>query len=294
MSTRSLVILAMLSLPGLAPACHTEKSGEPTPAAAALESAPPPPPTQPSQPAGPLPDESPRFTWKPPLSVPIEESGSLKGRKVVSRYWLDVCPTKDGNLQLSRRDLQLISVNGRPAPQKLTEIVDDGGAEGVSDMTVDHAGRFVYTNPTIDWRLGNLWEGWVGIWLQIDPKGGNPQEVATQEIGNGARTLISYRGKVGDHFAFEAHRDLNKDEVWQMTKEQMIRSGLQDYQVAKLTRSAQQTLNVETDWPELRPWFAHARRTIVFASAGDEKQFVEEREYRFDWNASKKEKAKCP
>jgi hypothetical protein len=285
---------AAIVLPLAMAACHSDKTedSDPPGQAAALRSSPLPPPTA-SAPLAPMPDERPRFAWHAPLSVSIDETGGFKGRQIRSRYWLDACPAKDGAMLMTRRDLQLVAINNAPPPAKLAAKID-GAAEGLPDFTVDRAGEYVVVGDQVpNWQLADLWHGWVELWLHIDPKAGNPQEVSTKNIGDGARTTISYKGWVKDRVArFEARRDLTKDEVWQLTKDRMLRAGLQDYQVAKITRSAEETMDVETEWPALRPRFAHSKKTVLFSQGADEREFIEEREYRFDWNSG--EKARCP
>jgi hypothetical protein len=227
------------------------------------------------------------------MSAAVEETGDAQGRRIVSRYWMDVCPDVDGMLSLVRRDLELATING-VVPSDLVKKAQAADA-GLPLMTVDHDGAFVKEDPSNAWRLADLWHGWVEVWLHVDPKRGNPQEISVQNVGDGTRILVSYRALTGDHHArFEARRELDKDEVWQMTKDEMLRAGISDVQVLKMTRGAEEKMEVETDWPEVRPWFAHSRRTVHFAEGFNERELVEDRQYRFDWHADAGDRPKCP
>ena len=224
------------------------------------------------------------------MSAAVDETGMTQGRSVRSRYWMDVCPSSEGALRIVRRDLQLVAINGVAPSPEMTEKLKNADAD-MPDWIVDPSGAFVEDNPWSAWRLADLWQGWVELWLHVDPKRGSPQEVSSPNIANGVATLVTYTGLTDDHRArFEGRRRLSKDEVWQMIKDSMLKRGISDVQAAKMTRDAEETVEIETDWPAVRPWSVHSKRTVHFVND----EYVEDRQQRFDWRAPKDGRPTCP
>jgi hypothetical protein len=280
------VRIALIAALTVAVACRSDKAPEPSAAPAATSQSLP-------APRPPMPDEPPRFGWQTPLSVPVDDLGEDHGRQIRTRYRLDVCPNADGTLSLTRRELKIVTINGVAPSIEVAKKAE--AAVDLPPMTVDHRGAFIKDEAWVAWRLADLWQNWVELWLHVDPKRGNPQDVSEQNIGDGARTVVTFTGLTDDHRArFEARRDLSKNEVWQMTKDVMLKRGLTDVEVAKMTKAAHEEMDVETDWPELRPWYAHSRKTVQFSKEGAEHDLIEDRQYRFDWHASGREKPTCP
>jgi hypothetical protein len=265
-------------------ACRTEKAPEPATVAVAA---------RPPAPSASLPPDPPRFAWRAPLAVPVEETGNSAGRQITTRYWLDLCPARDGAIAIARRGLEIVSINGVAPPADVVKKAHDV-EEPLAAMVVDHAGTFLPQDDRTAWRTGDQWQGWVELWLHIDPSRGSPQDVSAKNIADGQPVTVSYGGLSDQHRPrFEARRRLSKDEVWELTKLTMMQAAISDVDLAKNTVDAEEIVSVETDWPEVRPWSASSRKRVRYRSGGGERLYAEDRQYRFDWRSSFQQKPSC-
>jgi hypothetical protein len=311
-----IVVPALASF--LSGACRSDKAPEPAPAPVAATATTDPPA---------LPTQSARFVWHPPLSVPVVEKVESSGPRLELRYWLDVCPGKGGTLLVSHRGLKVAAVDDVPASDPgLAQVAEraEAAAAALPTMVVDRSGAFVDATgfremmdrltasyPRQDFSslkqllasgdaavvfkpaLASRWQTWIDLWLRFDPTRGRSQEIASDDAPGGSTTLISYKGLTAEHrVRLAATRVFSEDEV-----RQLARLGGTDLAAGNGIASPPQAevlSEVETDWPDVRPWWAHTRKTMRGAAGGKEIRIVEDRQYRFDWHTPVLGQPSCP
>jgi hypothetical protein len=318
--------------------CESKRVPEPTPAPApapvpvASASAPgsasaaTPSDSASSEPSS-LPKGSPRFSWKAPLSVSVEEDVDQQGQHMQFAYHLDVCPGDAGTVLVSHRGVTVTQVNGVPTAGKertaeLRQI--EAAASALPTMIIDRSGAFVrgtgyaemikraatvfpgeefadlrafmasgQAPAILDVTLAQLWQSWVGVWLRFDPAHGASQEATDRDAGPGAsRISMSYGGLTPEgHVKLAAHRVPTKDELLRLAG---ATGSMDPAQAASISQAAVLDWNTETEWPDIRPARARSRRSATMTVQGKEQTVAEDHVYRFDWRPGEANKPQCP
>ena len=265
---------------------------------------------------------SPRFSWKAPLSVAVEEDIDQQGQHMQFAYHLDVCPGEGATLLVSHRGVTVTQVNGVPTAGKeptaeLRQI--EAAASTLPTMVVQRSGAFLHgagypemiqhatstfggpefaelrkflasgqAPPILDATLAQLWQTWVGVWLRFDPAHGASQDVSELGAAPGASVIsMSYGGLTPDHrVRLAAHRVPTRDELAKLAG---VTTGVDAGDEAAVL-----DWNVETDWPDVRPWRARSRRVATMTVQGKERSVTDDHLYRFDWRPSEANRPRCP
>jgi len=329
----------LLALLACGAGCESRKVPEPTPSTPTTTTPPTPPPgpavsasasrsgssPAPSDAAAdtpqadPLPAGSPRFVWKVPLSVGVEEDVEQAGQQMRFAYHLDVCPGEGGNVLVSHRGVTVTQLNGVPVtgkdrPPRLKQI--EAAASNLPTMVVDHSGAFLHGTgypelikhatttfpgpefaelreflasgqapPILDATLRQLWQAWVGVWLRFDPTRGASQDVSDADP-KASVISMSYGGLTPEHrVKLAAHRVPTQDELAKLAG---VAGGADAGDQAAVL-----DWNVETDWPDVRPWRARSRRIATATVQGKEQRITDDHLYRFDWQPSAANKPRC-
>jgi hypothetical protein len=303
-----------------APACRSEKAPEPAPAPATVAS---------SAAPVPLPTQPPRFAWQPPLSALVDETAQQQGQRLQLRYWLDVCPGQSATLLVNHRDLRVTAVNevstSDPQVARQAESIE-ASASALPTMVIDRRSgalvaatgltemmdRLSQTYPRQDFsslrrsvtsggaalifkpELASRWQSWVDLWLRFDPSRGPSQEITGDDARGGSTTLVSYKGGTTDkRVRFVATRLFSESELRQIGEFIAGKTGVADLDLDGGQRSAEVLSEVETDWPDVRPRWAHTRKTMRATAEGKVVRLVEDREYRFDWGVAAHGEPRC-
>jgi hypothetical protein len=124
------------------------------------------------------------------------------------------------------------------------------------------------------------WRSWVELWLVYDPKHGNPQDLnGSNEAGS---ITVSYDGiDEQGHAHLSARSSIGGEQARRFGAElQSTNPGLAGSAVEVHT-----LIDVETDWPALRPWRVRTSESVEFSTAA-RNVVAESSEYRFDWGAA--------
>ena len=268
------------------------------------------------------------FAWPMSVSVPVQET-SVKGKsKAELVYRLEVCPADAGSFAISHRDVQFVSLDGRPGDDPsvaplirqiapllaaIPELVvrDDGRYQGVQgwDKVLDELEKAV-PNPVRtglkllrdDQRfrelasraVGHRWRTWVETWLEFDPsKGARQTKTLPVQLGSKpidvSVEMTSKPGEVDGVLVLSATSRAEGAKAREMLTELLGVVGVGDLDPNEVEVVLIQ--DVETEWPSLRPRRAHYRKEIVISHEGKRRERVEDREYTFDWAAA--EPARC-
>jgi hypothetical protein len=271
-----------------------------------------------------LPSQSPRFAWKAPLSVPVEEEVAKSGQRVSLRYRIDVCPGKGGLLRVDHRDMRIARVNDVPMNQDTAgveqleatlaamptilvnakgDFVDATGYTKMLDRLASaypkqdfSAVRRVLATPngaaTFKQELANRWQVWIEAWLAFDPQRGSPQQGSDADGTTPLTFRYDGRSSV-DRVRLSARRSLPDDEAKALLSNMGKAMGVSDLDLGSAVSEVTFSLQVETDWPELRPWAATSRTAMRMRVKGEERQLTEQHEYRFNWAAATSEPSRC-
>ncbi len=268
-----------------------------------------------------LPKGPPRFAWKPPLAVAVDEDIDQEGRRLHFAYHLDVCAGPGGTVLVSHRDVALTQMNGAPTAGQVstpelkqieaatsalpTMVIDRSGTflrgtgypEMIKRVTASFPGqdfaelrRFLSSGRApamLDLTMQQLWQSWVGVWLRFDPARGPAQQATDADAGpNSSRTDMRYGGLTPEsHVRLFAHRVPTHDELVKLAG--ATGSSAPGDETAVLDWS------VESDWPDVRPWKVRARRSATTKVKGKEQTAVEDHLYQFNWEPQAAGKAQC-
>jgi hypothetical protein len=241
-------------------------------------------------------------------------------------YHLDVCPGPGGTELVSHRGVTVTQVDGVPTSKEKTPELRqiEAAASSLPTMVVDRSGVFLrgtgYAEmikraatafpgeefaglrdfmasgraPAIlDVTLAQLWQAWVGVWLRFDPAHGATQSASDLDAGPGASPIaMSYVGAGPDHrVRLAAHRVPTHEELLRLAG---ATGAMDPAQAANVSQAAVLDWDVETEWPEIRPWHARSRRSATMTVQGKEQTVAEDHVYRFDWRPSEANKPQCP
>jgi hypothetical protein len=236
------------------------------------------------------------------------------GTKVALRYAVDVCPAPDDRLLIETRGLRVIRVNDQPPSEPASSAFRQVEVTSVVPaMVVGRSGAFLDTANTSEMldRVAALhpgqdismlrtaqqggyfkglaasrWRTWVELWLAFDPKLGNPQNIQGPDRGG---FTVTFEGLgEGRRAHFTARNSITGERA--RTFGDSVRASNPD--IAAPVRDVRSALEVETEWPELRPWRVHTSEVVRFVS-DTQKVLAEEHEYRFDWNPVDEGAADC-
>jgi hypothetical protein len=277
-------------------------------------------------PDGGLPLGLPRFAWRGPLSIQVDEKAEQQGHRVRFSYLLDVCPGPAKTTLVTHRDLHVTEIEGTPTtgpnPPKEARAVE-AAASTLPTLVVDPLGNFErgsgypemlrrlaanfpgedFTElrklidsgqaaSILDATLGDLWQGWVSAWLHFDPAKGATQEVALdKDSGAGvSRPRLGFDGFTPDHHVrLHARLVPSRAELEQMAAGAGATGGGEN-----AIRGAELVWSVETDWPEVRPYKAHSQRRALIHAKGKDTPALEDHEYTFVWPEKGAKPPKCP
>lgn len=268
---------------------------------------------------------APRFAWRGPLSVRVDEKAVQDGHRVSFTYALDVCPGAGGKTLVTHRDLHVTELEGSPVtgsnpPSEVRTV--EAAASTLPTMVIDAYGNFErgsgypemlkrlaasfpgedFTSlrqlidsgqaaSILDTSLGQLWQGWVNAWLHFDPAHGPEQELVINADGGGegSRPKLGFDGFTPDHHArLHARLVPSRTEIEQLAASRGASGGNGDG-----VRGAELVWAVETDWPEIRPYKAHSQRRAIVHARGKDTPAMEDHEYTFEWPAKGAKPPKC-
>ncbi|MDI1444330.1 hypothetical protein [Polyangium sp. 6x1] len=273
------------------------------------------------------------FGWKVPCRVPVEQLSDKKGTTARLRYMLSVKPGADGNLDLTFSDFQFLELNGQditgPELQKqlapalaMTSAMPslivsrEGeylGVRGLDEMIerilampsfnkdpkiapkVAAMMRSPAIKASLEAKMGDYWNGWVGAWngLSLAP-GASREDDDSIEVGD---EEIPTRVRVENHGPVDGAKKLVRLSLVSTMSGTSASAGL-----AAFTRSLMRgagtdlsknlnvervnrviTLDVETDPATLRPRRARYVMELEMMVNGQMSASRETREERFDW-----------
>jgi hypothetical protein len=291
---------------------------------AAPESAPigpsPGPTTEPAD----LPKETPRFAWRGPLSVHVDEQVEKQETALRLTYTLDVCPGDDGMTLVTHRNVRVsevggVSVGANP-PADIRAI--EAASSALPTMVIDAHGQFkrgtgysdtlkrlVESYPgedfsvmrqaggtrkaaaILDATLSTLWQGWVSAWLLFDPSRGASQDhsAATATTGGTGSTVV-FDGFTADHHAkLHSRYVLSRAEM-----DQLAKAFAKDGIAPDAFQAVEIQGGIETDWPEIRPYHTRTERRILLRDQGRDFRASEVHDYTFTWPPAGTEAPTCP
>jgi hypothetical protein len=258
--------------------------------------------------------------------VRVDEKTEQQGHRIRFDYLLDVCPGREGTMLITHRDLHVTELEGAPTtgPNPPNEVKTvEAAASTLPTMVIDPSGNFErgsgypemlkrlsasfpgedFTTlrqliddgkaaSILDSTLAQLWQGWVGAWLHFDPARG-----ATQEILGGAdgglrdgHPKLYFDGFTRDHnVKLHARLVPSRVELDQLAANAGAAGGPGDG-----ISGAELVWNVETEWPNLRPWRAHSERHALIHAQGKDTRMSEEHDYVFAWPAEGAKPPRCP
>ncbi len=259
----------------------------------------------------------PHFSWKAPRSIPVQEDIEKQGQKQQVQFVLDVCPATDGTLLVTQRDLHLTLVGGVPTASALSpaerQQVEIAASE-LPTMIVDRAGSFVgvtgidemvarlaravpgldlsalrsgvgsaATRTALQGELATRWLDWVGLWQAYDPSQGASQAVTVDGGAASTATTIDLKGSSDGRVKLRAHRSLTASDLGDLVQALGPLLGDAGVDMNQVLRGGDSVMDVDTEWPELRPRHAHMRTSIRFVLAGQEQTMIEDHTFLFDW-----------
>jgi hypothetical protein len=257
--------------------------------------------------------------------VPVEEDLEQTGDRVTFTYRLDVCPASEGMLRIAHRDFHVTQINGQTATdavpaqdlhriQSLTSLrpvmfIDHAGTLVAVGKVVEMIDRIASAYPDVDFSamrrlvvegsavdyfkqmMETIWLRWVEGWMQVDPSRGSEQELSPSP--DVTPSLIKYLGSTSEHRArFSSLRVLSPREASQFTGT-IFRALLPDLDADAAMDHVTTLVEVETDWPGVRPWVARQHNKVHFSYAGTEQTMVMDVRTRFDWRAANAKDVKC-
>ena len=273
------------------------------------------------------------FAWKTPLAVRVDETIEKRGNSAEVTYMLDVCPYGKGLLTVLHRDFTFRSINGVSAEdprlvsvaRKLKPITSaipifvisaDGRFQDVLgiELMIKRM-RSLYDAEDAD-RIEAIlrneeamnilkqsaaarWSAWVEAWLGIDWSQGSEQttEAPFLQADPSGKLMLkrvsSYLGRPRPaELKLSARTTVEGEQLRQLLRGVSAASDA-DLSAAEIRGKLETVMEVETTWPELRPSWAHTRKSTAIEVDGERQDAVEDHVYRFDWAGSAREKGKC-
>jgi hypothetical protein len=107
--------------------------------------------------------------------------------------------------------------------------------------------------------------------------------VTIDSVGGAFSTFIESKGSAEGHVKLRAHRELSAADLGPVARSINPLLGDAGIDMSQVLQGGDSVMDVDTEWPELRPRYAHMRSTVRFAWEGREQTLVEDHEFRFDW-----------
>ncbi len=276
--------------------------------------------------------QAPEFAWSAPIAVTVVENVHKQKQTAKLAYRLDVCPSPDGTFDVSHHDFHFVSLNGIPANDpRVAEglarlaplsaaipilVVGKNGRyrdiRGIDQMLAQlekvvnkeqiETLRTFLKNPAQARLLTDAaafrWKAWVESWLNYDPKLGKKQSVTGIVPGIPADKTphgeMTFEGPVSNgHVRLSQVTHLDGPEARHAMAALAAALEGSDVDLERMIVSVDQSSEIETEWPKLRPARVVTKKAVNVELDGAKREFAETHEYLFDWDANGKE-PECP
>jgi hypothetical protein len=255
-----------------------------------------------------------------------------KGEHVAElEYTLHACAKRGGGFTIAHRAFRIVSLDGIAASdQRVAAAVDQLApvTAAIPLIVVDAQGRFadiqgleemmrglekafpkkklapirgLLKNPAqvqlLKQAAAFRWRAWAEAWLSYDPALGrsHPVEAAAPVPGadRGAGELAFEGRTVRRAARLSASTKLEGNDAKRLVAAVLAAVDVPAADLDSMKVSASYRVNVETEWPEIRPHRAKTEKLVRVDVDGTTREALESHDWVFGWDGSKNAKAEC-
>jgi hypothetical protein len=152
---------------------------------------------------------------------------------------------------------EMIARSARALPQHDFSLVRSGAVGAATQAAVRR-------------EVEGRWLDWVGLWMRYDPSRGVTQEVTIDGAGGSFSTIVESKGSAEGHVKLRAHRQISAADLGPVARSINPLLGDAGIDMSQALQGGDSVMDVDTEWPELRPRHAHMRSTVRFSWEGRE------------------------